>query len=93
MTDWNERIEDLIESLKQQRDELRVKMSLGKAEAKEEWSALDKKLERLMADAKAQAKPLQKAAGESAKDIGSALELVGEEIQQGYKRIRDILKS
>lgn len=93
MTDWNERIDDLIASLKQQRDELRVQMHLGKAEAKQEFDRLGKKLDELVAEAEAQSKPLREAAGESARDIGSALELVGEEIQKGYARIRDLLKS
>jgi hypothetical protein len=92
MTDWNARIDDLIATLKQQRDELQVKIGLGKLEAREEWQALEKKLDRLLADAKAQSKPLQKATAESAKDIGSALEQVGQEIRKGYARILESLK-
>lgn len=36
--------------------------------------------------------PLRGAAEESAKEVGSALELMGQEIQKGYERIRDQLK-
>ena len=36
--------DDLIDALKQQRDELRVKMNLGSKEAKQEFEALEKKM-------------------------------------------------
>jgi F0F1-type ATP synthase membrane subunit b/b' len=92
MTDWTERIDDMIETLRQQRDELELKMHLGKAEAKTELEKLDKKLEHLVAEAKAQSKPLREAAVETAGDVGSALELLGDEIRKGFERLRDSVK-
>ncbi len=92
-SEWSDRIDELVENVKRQRDELRVQMHLGKADAKEEWVRIEKKVDRFLADAETQSTPLRGAVADSAKDVGSALELVGEEIQKGYERIRDLLKT
>jgi hypothetical protein len=92
MTDWSERIDEMVHTLKQQRDELELKMHLGKAEARTEWEKLDKKFSQLIAETKAQSKPLRDAASETASDVGSALELLGDEIKKGYERLRGSLK-
>ena len=91
MTERKEGFEDLLESLKQQRDELRVQMHLAGAEAKEEWERLEKKWKRVYAEKSAESKPLREAVEESTKDVGAALEQVAEEIKKGYQRIRDSL--
>ena len=41
MTD--DRLDDLIDNLKTQRDELRVQMHLAKAEIRDEWEEIEKK--------------------------------------------------
>ena len=84
MTDKKSRIEELISDLQQQRDELRLQMHLAQAEAKEEWEEIEKKwytVENRLDD-------LREDAAESAGDIGAALGLVAEEIQNAYKRLR-----
>jgi hypothetical protein len=40
-------LDELISTLKQQRDELKLKLHLGKAELRDEWNALDEKLRNL----------------------------------------------
>ena len=87
MADTKHQIEELIEALKRQRDQLALKIHLGKAEAKDEWEKLEKKL----GDLTAQAGPVGGAVGDTAKNVGSALELAGEEIKKGYERIRKLL--
>ncbi len=84
MSDAKNRMEELLAKLKQQRDELALKIHLGKAEAKDEWEKLEKKLDEL----KAQAKPVTAVMGETAKNVGSAMELAAEEIKAGYERIK-----
>jgi hypothetical protein len=91
MSEWSDRIDDLVKSVQQQRDELRVQMHLAKADAKDEWVGLEKKVDRFLADAEAQSKPLRGAVADSAKDVGTALELVGDEIRKSYERVRDLL--
>ena len=87
MTGDSRSLQELIEALKRQRDELALKIHLGAAEAKDEWARLEKKL----AELNAQSKPIQGAVGETARNVGSALELAAEEIKKGYDRIRKIL--
>jgi uncharacterized coiled-coil DUF342 family protein len=78
---------ELISSLKRQRDELAVKIHLGKADAKEEWNKITKKLDDLTSDYE----PLKGAVGETAENLLAGLKLVTEEIQNGFNRIRKSL--
>lgn len=93
MTDWGKRIDDMMEALKQQRDELEVKLNLGKLEARDEWEQLEKKFNHLVAETEAKSRPLRGAVDESARDVGTALERVGEELKKGYERIRKSVES
>jgi hypothetical protein len=77
-------LEDIFEDLQQQRDELRVQMALAKAEAKEEWEAMEAK----WAEVEAKVKGAGKEASESSKDVVAALGLVAEELGKAYDRIR-----
>lgn len=93
MAERDDRLEDLIESLKQQRDELRLHLHLASLDAKEEFEDLEKKWDRWTAEAKAQSKPLRKVMEESAKDVGSALDRVLDEVKQSYERIKKQVES
>lgn len=84
MADSIHDIEALIEGLKQQRDAIRVQLHLGKAEAKQEWEEMEKKLEQLRAKAVAVGKETH----EASQDVFEAAKLLAEEIQRGYQRIR-----
>ena len=66
-------------------------MHLGSLDAKDEFEALEKKWEHW--SAKAQAKPLREVMEDSAKNVGSALDLVLGEVKEGYERIKNQLKS
>ena len=83
MDDMKEHIDELLGDLRRQRDELRVKMSLAKLEAMEEWRELQPKLARL----EAKAKELGSATADASKDVGVAAKLLGEEISKGLKSI------
>ncbi len=74
----------LIQQLEQQRDELRVKMSLAKLDAREEWDKLEKKWEEF----RAKTQPVREELGTTASNVGSALRLAAEEIRDGYERLR-----
>lgn len=83
-------IDDLIEELKQKRDELRVRMHLASKEAQDEWEDLEKKMDHFSAQAKkfaADAKLKETGSG-----LGEALGKLGDELKLGYKRIRDAIK-
>lgn len=78
---------ELISSLRRQRDELALKVHLGKADLKDEWERMTEKLDALSRDYE----PFREAVGETAENVVSSLKLVGEEIQNGFHRIRKSL--
>lgn len=82
MEDVKKRVDETIAELKQQAGELRVKAHLAKMEASDEWKEIEGKLAKL----EAKAKELSGVTAESAKDIGAAARLLGEEIRDGFKK-------
>ncbi|MBL1432880.1 MAG: hypothetical protein COB94_005490 [Gammaproteobacteria bacterium] len=83
MNDIKKRINDMVNDLKQERDELRVKLQLAKMEAGDEWKKLEAKLVKL----EAKAKELGSATADASQDVGAAAKLLGEEIRNGFKKI------
>ena len=83
MTESLHDIDALLESLKQQRDAIKVQLHLGKAEAKQEWEELEKKLEHLRAKAQSVGNETQAVS----QDVFEAAKLLAEEIKTGYERI------
>jgi len=83
MTNRN-RLGELIIALEQQRDELALKIHLGKKEAQDEWSQVTDRLDKL----KDEYKPVKEAMKESASNVTEALYTVGKEIQESLQRIR-----
>jgi hypothetical protein len=78
----------LIEELRRERDELRVRAHLLSRELNDEWQRIEHqwdqielRLERLGAGAR-----------ESAGDVGAALVQLGEEIATAYRRMRSALR-
>ena len=83
MSDTKKPIEKMLHHLRQERDELRVKLHLGKLDATDEWHELERKWGEL----ESKAKKLGDATADSSKEIAAAAELLGEEIGAGFKRI------
>ena len=81
--EFSEDIEEMVEKLKQERDELGVKLHLAKMEASEEWQELERKWSKL----EGKVKQLGGAAAESTGDVYAAAQLLGQEIKAGFKRI------
>ena len=75
---------ELVESLRRQRDDLALRIHLGKAEAKDEWAQLQKKLAQL----EEKAAPM---IGDTAKSVGSSLDVAAADIKKGFDRIRRLL--
>jgi hypothetical protein len=80
-------IKEVFDNLKQQRDELKVKMHLAAADAKDEWEVLEKKWGHF----EGKAKQVGGEAKEASKDIWDATKALGAEIREGYDRIRNKL--
>ncbi len=87
MTDRNKLVAELIRGLKHERDELKLQMHLAKKEIQDELSQLDDKLDSL----DRRYTPLKHAVGESSTEVWDSLKLVGQEIREGFKKVRDAL--
>ena len=80
-------LEKLISALKQQRDELALKMHLGKAEAKAEWEKVEQKLQKLTEEYG----PVKDIAGDTAEGVLAALRLAAQEVKTGLDRVKKLL--
>lgn len=81
---------EALAKLRQERDELALKMHLGKKDAADEWEKLEAKWHELKARSMP---PTKDAPDESSVGIGLALELAAEELKKGYERIRALLQA
>jgi uncharacterized protein YjbJ (UPF0337 family) len=84
--DRNE-LRELATKLEQQRDELRVKVALAKAEAGDEWDELEDKWDRLNGKLRAAGEE----ADDASDDVKAAASMLMEELKKGYERIRERL--
>jgi hypothetical protein len=82
-----DRVGDEVETLQTIRDELRLQVHLGRAEARERWQRLEKDWEHL----EAKMKVLREGSQESLDDIGRAARGLVREIREGYHHIRDLI--
>ena len=82
-----ERFEREIEGLRGVRDELQVRLHLGKLDAKEQWEGLEKKWNHV----EAKLKQLESATEATADELGEAARLFVEEVREGYDRLRNLL--
>ena len=87
MTAMRDTMREMLEKLEQERDELRVRLHLGKAEAKEEWDKLDGRI----AELRGRLDRAGDEAGEVMEDVGAAAKLLGDEIRLGFDRVRKML--
>ena len=87
MTDLGAKIEEELESLRRTRDELRVQVHLGKADAKDRWEQLEKKF----SVAEGKVRFIAREAQEPLHDVRDAALQLLREIRSGYKHIRDAL--
>ncbi len=77
-------LEEAINVVKQQRDELKLKLHLAQMEAKEEYDRLSGKVEEIAT----QYEPVQDAVEEAAGAVFSALLLAADEVKAGFQRVR-----
>ena len=77
-------VQDVIATLERVRDELKLKLHLLAADARDEWEELEKKFTHL----RGRAGSIGRVAGDAAEDVGEAVELVGQELKKGYERLR-----
>ena len=76
-------IDDILEDLKQRRDELRVQVHLASKDLQDEFEELEGKMKEFSERAQIEA---------TAEGIGDALGGLGHELKLGYERLRDAIK-
>ena len=79
-----EQSDKVFKGLQTERDNIAVKLHLLNLDAKEEWDELEKKY----GEFKNKASAVADVTVDSASDVAEAFKLVGEELHEGYKRIR-----
>ena len=80
-------IDNIIEGIKQQRDELKLQLHLGKTEVRSEWEEAERKLDQIIGKADVVRREL----GNTSEDVLAAIQLTADEIKKGYSRIRKVL--
>jgi len=76
-------LDDILEDLKQKRDELRVQIHLGSKEAQEEWEELEEKMKKFSERAQLE---------RTGEGVSEALGNLGHEIKSGYRRLGNAIK-
>lgn len=87
MTEKRFDLDALVEELKEQRDDLRVRMHLAKADARDEFERLEQEWEHV----RAKLGVVGKEAGKAAVEVGAALKLAVDELRHGYQKVRELL--
>jgi CBS domain-containing protein len=82
LSDW---IEREVQELRRLRDELKVRVHLGKAEARERWEKLEKTLHTL----ESKAKQTSRAAEQPIRKLEQDLRELAKDLREGYRQIRD----
>ena len=83
MTDLKDRVDEMLKDIREERDELMVKLQLAKMESSDEWKKIEAKLEKL----EDKAKDVAEVTADASKDVAAAINLLGEEIRDAFKKI------
>lgn len=81
-------LQELINTLKQHRDELKVQMHLAEMDARDEFNRLSDKFDELTSEYQ----PIKDAVAKSAEGAVEALTLTANEVKKGFTRIANSLK-
>ena len=85
--DVREKLEKELEDLRATRDELKLRLHLGKLDAKDEWEQIEKQWQQVESKLKLAGETGREIAG----DIGEAASLTLNEMKEGYKKLRKLL--
>jgi hypothetical protein len=78
------RQQQVLEKLRRERDEIRLKLHLGKAELRDEWEALERKWENI----EGRVAGIANEARDASHEVGAAFGVLAEELGEAYRRIR-----
>lgn len=81
-------LKELLAKLRQERDELRVKAHLMRAEMRDEWRDVEDRFEKF----RSKADHVLDTAGDAGGDMAKSAKELGHEIAEGFRRIRRTMK-
>jgi hypothetical protein len=87
VTDWRMKWQEALTELERERDELKLKIHLAKAEGRDELARMDQKIAELKQRAQAASSEAKGAMG----DVGGAAKSLVDEIKAGFDRVRKTL--
>jgi hypothetical protein len=87
MTDTKERLKGVLKQLEAERDELKLKLGLAKLEARDEWKSLEGKMDAR----RGRMKVIGGEAKEAGGDVAAAVDVLADEIKDGFSKIRKLM--
>jgi hypothetical protein len=84
MTEIGERLSEDLEALKTLRDEIRVRIHLGKREALDRWEEAEKRWEQI----EGKLEVIRRESKESLQEIGRQVGILMHEVGQAYREIK-----
>lgn len=87
MADVGDKLEQEWKALQRSRDELRVQIHLGRAEAKEQWERIEHRYQ----EAESKLKSIARESEAPLREVRAAAKLLLQEIREGYRQIRSAL--
>lgn len=87
--EYRQELEKILDYLKQERDEINLKLHLGQKDLQDEMAGLEKQWQ----DLRQRGDKVLNAADESSEDLAAALTLLGNEIKASFEKVKDALKS
>ena len=87
MADLSERFTEELDALRELRDEFRVQMELGRAEAREGWERLEEDWHQL----EGKLKLMRNESRGELEEIRQAARLLARQIREGYRHLRSLL--
>ena len=82
--DWHERLDHEIDELRRVRDELKLRMHLGKADARDLWERLEKRF----GEVEAQVRRTAQRSEAPLHEMGDASRKLLDELRAGYRELR-----
>ncbi|MEM1128279.1 MAG: hypothetical protein AAGI71_16650 [Bacteroidota bacterium] len=84
-------MDKILEGLKQERDELRLKLHLAKADAKDEWAKLEERWEQIEGRLDEQADKLEDDLEDASERLEARLKEAADDLKTRYAQFRDRL--
>jgi hypothetical protein len=87
MGELTDRLSEELEALRQLRDEFRVQMELGRAEARKRWEELEEDWQHL----EGRLRLMRNESKGELEDIGETVRVLLRQIRDGYRHLRSLL--